>query len=49
MFYTKTNLPQLGINIMLASDGSMLTGLWLEGQKYYATYLDKKWYYNNSI
>ena len=48
MFYKKTNLPQIG-NIMLASDGSNLTGLWLEGQKYYAPDFDENWEYNNSL
>jgi len=39
MIYTNTILSPLGV-VYLASDGENLTGLWLEGQKYYAATLD---------
>ena len=41
MQYTTTYQSPLG-GITLASDGASLTGLWFEGQKYYALYLDKE-------
>ena len=34
MFYRSISLPPIG-GITLASDGTSLTGLWLEGQKYH--------------
>lgn len=39
MIYANTTSSPLG-TIYLASDGKNLTGLWLEGQKYYAAALD---------
>ena len=39
MQYTHSYESPLG-RILLASDGSALTGLWVEGQKYYAAALD---------
>lgn len=41
MQYTTTYQSPLG-GITLAADGEALTGLWFEGQKYYALYLDKE-------
>ena len=41
MQYTTTYQSPLG-SITLAADGEALTGLWFEGQKYYALYLDKE-------
>lgn len=41
MQYTATYKSPLG-NILLAADEQGLTGLWFEGQKYYALYLDKE-------
>ena len=41
MQYTTTYQSPLGA-ITLAADGEALTGLWFEGQKYYALYLDKE-------
>ena len=41
MQYTSTYASPLG-NILLAADGEGLTGLWFEGQKYFALYLDKE-------
>ena len=41
MQYTTTYRSPLGA-ITLAADGEALTGLWFEGQKYYALYLDKE-------
>ncbi|MBC8535924.1 methylated-DNA--[protein]-cysteine S-methyltransferase [Feifania hominis] len=41
MQYTATYQSPLGA-ITLAADGEALTGLWFEGQKYYALYLDKE-------
>ena len=38
MYVTKISSP-VG-NLLLASDGQALTGLWLEGQKYFAATLD---------
>lgn len=38
MYVTKISSP-VG-NLLLASDGQVLTGLWLEGQKYFAATLD---------
>ena len=38
MQYTQTYISPLG-RILLASDGDALTGLWFEGQKYYAAAL----------
>ena len=29
-------------NITMTSDGEALTGLWFDGQKYFALYLDKE-------
>lgn len=41
MQYTATYKSPLG-DILLAADEKGLTGLWFEGQKYYALYLDKE-------
>ena len=41
MHYTTTYQSPLG-GITLAADGEALTGLWFEGQKYFALYLDKE-------
>lgn len=41
MQYTTTYQSPLG-SITLAADGEALTGLWFEGQKYYALYLEKE-------
>lgn len=41
MQYTTSYRSPLG-GITLASNGEALTGLWFEGQKYYALYLDKE-------
>lgn len=41
MQYTTTYCSPLG-SITPAADGEALTGLWFEGQKYYALYLDKE-------
>lgn len=41
MQYTTTYQSPLG-GITLAADGEALTGLWFEGQKYYALHLDKE-------
>ena len=41
MQYTHSYDSPLG-RILLASDGAALTGLWFEGQKYYAAVLDKQ-------
>ena len=41
MQYTTTYQSPLG-GILLAADGLGLTGLWFEGQKYFALYLDKE-------
>lgn len=41
MQYTTTYQSPLG-GITLAADGEALTGLWFEGQKYYALYLDNE-------
>lgn len=41
MQYTHSYDSPLG-RILLASDGAELTGLWFEGQKYYAAALDKQ-------
>lgn len=41
MQYTSKYKSPLG-NIILAADEIGLTGLWFEGQKYFALYLDKK-------
>lgn len=41
MQYTNKYESPLG-RIILASNGSELTGLWFEGQKYFALYLDKE-------
>ena len=41
MIYKKTISSPLG-NILLSSDGEALTGLWFEGQKYFAATLDAK-------
>ena len=41
MHYTTTYESPLG-GITLAADGEALTGLWFEGQKYFALYLDKE-------
>ncbi len=41
MQYTTTYQSPLG-GITLAADGEALTGLWFDGQKYYALYLDKE-------
>ena len=41
MQYTTAYQSPLG-GITLAADGEALTGLWFEGQKYYALYLDKE-------
>ena len=41
MQYTTTYRSPLG-DITLAANGEALTGLWFEGQKYYALYLDKE-------
>ncbi len=41
MQYTTIYQSPLG-GITLAADGEALTGLWFEGQKYYALYLDKE-------
>ena len=41
MQYTTTYQSPLG-GITLAADGEALTGLWFEGQKYYALYLEKE-------
>ena len=38
MYVTKISSP-VG-NLLLSSDGQALTGLWLEGQKYFAATLD---------
>ena len=35
MFYKTTYLSPLG-NIMIAGDGKSVSGVWLEGQKYFA-------------
>lgn len=40
MQYTSKYVSPLG-NILLAADETGLTGLWFEGQKYFALYLDK--------
>lgn len=40
MQYTGKYISPLG-NILLAADETGLTGLWFEGQKYFALYLDK--------
>ena len=39
MEYTNEYVSPLG-KILLASDGHALTGLWFEGQKYFAAKLD---------
>lgn len=41
MQYTSTYHSPLG-DILIAADDKGLTGLWFEGQKYYALYLDKE-------
>ena len=41
MQYTSQYKSPLG-NILLAADEIGLTGLWFEGQKYFALYLDKE-------
>lgn len=41
MQYTSTHHSPLG-DILIAADDKGLTGLWFEGQKYYALYLDKE-------
>lgn len=41
MQYTSKYKSPLG-NILLAADEKGLTGLWFEGQKYFALYLDKE-------
>lgn len=41
MQYTSKYISPLG-NILLAADEAGLTGLWFEGQKYFALYLDKE-------
>lgn len=41
MQYTSHYQSPMG-NILLAADKVGLTGLWFEGQKYYALYLDKE-------
>ncbi|OKZ57529.1 MAG: hypothetical protein BHV97_02750 [Clostridium sp. CAG:349_48_7] len=41
MQYTCQYKSPLG-NILLAADEIGLTGLWFEGQKYFALYLDKE-------
>ena len=41
MQYTSRYQSPLG-NILLAADETGLTGLWFEGQKYFALYLDKE-------
>ena len=41
MQYTTTYKSPLG-GILLAADEKGLTGLWFEGQKYFALYLDKE-------
>lgn len=41
MHYTSRYTSPLG-NILLASDGTHLTGLWFEGQKYFAFSLDSE-------
>lgn len=42
MQYTTTYQSPLS-SITLAADGEALTGLWFEGQKYYALYLEKEY------
>ena len=41
MQYTSHYRSPIG-NILLAADEIALTGLWFEGQKYFALYLDKE-------
>ena len=41
MEYTQHYMSELG-EIMMASDGERLTGLWFEGQKYFADTLDEE-------
>ena len=41
MQYTSHYRSPIG-NILLAADEIGLTGLWFEGQKYFALYLDKE-------
>lgn len=41
MQYINRYISPIG-NITMASDGEALTGLWFDGQKYFALYLDKE-------